>query len=458
MDLFRLTLPLAAAAFFIWKARTSRIYLLGIPFLMFMGSSIFFEKARMFWAPGRLGPLLLTFLWLVVVWALSTDLLLRGGSRQSRRMPFGPRMLPEELLLVAIGGLVILSAIVTGLTHGDPWSPFSEALGMSYLLGGYVLLRGIVSQSPGEEVLRFLEALVVLNTVCAALFILHQGLGLPIYTGVEYYTESFQGVTITRTFTFLPQLLYLALAIAFAKTRWTAGTYVVAGVTLTCIWLSYTRTMLLMAVIVATTILAIRIVKRRQAGLAVRRLVSASIMIVVLGVATFIFLPAQTDYFLQRITRATSGVAVDPSVESRMSKLRQTYTSVAATSIAFGRGFVSEAQDPEVAPMKRYSSDGVWVIILFRLGLAGVFLFVALFAAFGMRSVGLALHGSGASETLGLVFTAYLAALFAAGFISWTFLEPSRYTLGLWPFAFVAAEAARRRLAGPEDTTLQEPV
>lgn len=117
MDLLRLTLPLAAAAFFIWKARTSRIYLLGIPFLMFMGSSIFFEKARMFWAPGRLGPLLLTFVWLVIVWVVSTDLLFGSGSRRSRPTPFGPRMLPEELILVLIGALVLFGAVGIGVTR-----------------------------------------------------------------------------------------------------------------------------------------------------------------------------------------------------------------------------------------------------------------------------------------------------------------------------------------------------
>ena len=57
----------------------------------------------------------------------------------------------------------------------------TQAKGFIYLFVGYFLLRGMLCRASREDTLDFVKALVVVNTIAAGLFILHQGLHLPIY-------------------------------------------------------------------------------------------------------------------------------------------------------------------------------------------------------------------------------------------------------------------------------------
>ena len=190
-----LLLPLAAVAYFVWQSTRSRIFLLGIPFLQFFRESVFFESLRPFWIPGRFSTVVITMLWLVVVWAVCTDRLLpaRRRAAEERVPPFGPRPLPEELLLVALAVVLALSVVATAIRNNDLSSAVGEASGVVFMLLGYLLVRGIVCHSDRTEVMRFIQAIVVVNTVAAALFIIHQGLHIQIYSAEEYFDDGLQG-------------------------------------------------------------------------------------------------------------------------------------------------------------------------------------------------------------------------------------------------------------------------
>ena len=350
MSALRIALPLAAVVFFLWKARTSRIYLLGIPFLMYMRESVLLDNLRVFSLPHRLSHPTITLAWLVLVWLLSTDLLLPRVNR-ARRRALGPRLLPEETVLVLIAGLVLMNTVVTAVERGDLSSALGQATGFLYLLVGYVLIRAIVSQVPTKQVIDFLWALVVLNTIAACLFIVHQGLGFHVYTVAEYHVDVFQGVVITRTFSFMPPLILLALAFTFAQRRWTVPTYLVAGINVVAILISYTRSMLLMALVAGLTVVVVRLLRRRQAGLAVRRVATLALVAAMVGILAVTFLPTKMKYFEQRMSRATTNVTSDPSYV-RVRRLRLEYAQVASTDVVLGKGFVSQAQDPTVAAME----------------------------------------------------------------------------------------------------------
>ena len=97
------------------------------------------------------------------------------------------------------------------------------------------------------DTLDFIKALVIVNTLAAVLFILHQGLHLPVYLVTEYQTISFMGQRITRSFYFMPQLLALAIAYVFARRTWSVVWVGVVVVTLGALWVSYTRSLLVIA-------------------------------------------------------------------------------------------------------------------------------------------------------------------------------------------------------------------
>lgn len=449
MSMLRLAVPAVLLLYFVTRSFRERVFLLGIPFLMYMSTSVFFEKAKPFWVPSRLMPADHVMLWLVIVWVVYFDLVLPGRRSAAGRPPlFGPRLsAPEEVVLVGIGAYCAFEVALTVARFGDVASAIGQAKGFIYLFVGYFLLRGILCRASRCETVHLLVALVVVNTFAAGLFVLHQGLHFSIYDATEYQTITFMGQTLTRSFYFMPQFLMLAVAVAIAQRRWTVWWPGIFLVTLAALWVSYTRSLLAIAVFEVAVVLGVRLLKRRQAGLAVRRaLLIGGIVLLFAGVA-FVALPVQSRYLASRIGMATASGSIvqDANLQNRQRKMHRIYTWIGSESHLLGQGFVSPAQNPPAADVEWMSADLVWVPLLYRLGLLGVALVVALFAAAVWRALRLSVSGAGEGEFLALVALGAIAGMFLDGFVSWTFLNPARYPLGLWLFALLAAEACRRR-------------
>ena len=447
-----LLLPLAAVAYFVWQSTRSRIFLLGIPFLQFFRESVFFESLRPFWIPGRLSTVAITMLWLVVVWAVCTDRLLpaRRRAAEERVPPFGPRPLPEELLLVALAVVLALSVLATAIRNDDLSSAVGEASGVAFMLLGYLLVRGIVCHSDRAEVMRFIQAIVVVNTVAAALFIIHQGLHIQIYSAKEYFETVFRGQVITRTFVFMSPLLLFALAASFAKRRWTVWTYVIIVVNLVAIWVSYTRTMLAMAAAVAAISIIARLVKRGQEMVALRRTFAIAAVVLAVAVALVTMLPTESNYFVGRIQRAMEGggVTSTESFADRTARLSRAFDLVAERELVLGRGFETAGQDPLHQTIKEWSWDSAWITIVYRMGFAGVVVFGALLVAYAARAFWLFLRPDPWAEEYGLLWFTFLVATAISSFIGWGFMDQTRYPMNLWFLAFLAAGVVLPQLAG----------
>jgi O-antigen ligase len=414
-----------------------------------MGSSVFFENAKIFWVPSRLTPADLIMVWLLLTWVVYFDLLLPPSRRSGeQRRLFGPALsLPEELAVVGIIVLALVQVALTTLRYGELAASFTELKGFVYLFAGYFLLRGMLCRAGREDTLAFIKSLVLVNALAAVLFIAHQGLHLPVYIATEYQTITFMGQRITRSFYFMPQLLALAIAYVFARRTWNVLWVGVALVTLGALWVSYTRSLLVIALAELVVVLGVRLVKARQAGIVVRRVATLAAILLVFGIVAYTVLPVQSQYFLSRIGMATSSGSVtgDPNLQNRIDKIKLIASWLSTDEEYVGAGFTSSSQDPNVANMKLMSSDLVWVPVFYRFGLLGVALVVLLYATMGWRATRLSLSGDGDAEFLALILLGVVVGTFLEGFVSWTFLNPARYPMGFWLFAFVAAEACRRR-------------
>src|SRR5665647_1193923 len=73
IELIRLVLPYLLALFYVVKGTKEPLYFLGIPFLMFMSDSIFFENAKFFQSPGSIDYALM-FIWLLGLWIISKNI------------------------------------------------------------------------------------------------------------------------------------------------------------------------------------------------------------------------------------------------------------------------------------------------------------------------------------------------------------------------------------------------
>jgi hypothetical protein len=435
-------LGLALLAFFLWKSLSKRIYLLGLPFLMFMGESIFFDRVKIFWMPQRLGASTMIMVWLIIVWVLSMDFVLPRSERRVARRPFGPPpRLPEELLLAVLGALIVAEVVVSAVRYGDLPAVIGQASGWIYLLVGYLLVRGMVAMAEPGDVIEFLDALVVVNAGAAVLYVAFQALHLPIYEGSVSRLVVFQGQTIVRGFAFYPQLQLLTLAVLFAKPRWNWAAPLILIVNIVAIWLSYTRSWLLVALLVFAAVLLVRLLKARQMHLAVRRLGAVVLLGVVVGAGVMLVLPTQSGYFISRLnaTQAPGGLSTEGSFSTRRTFIAATYRHVSDTDGLLGVGFADSSQDARLSAVARWSADTLWVPVVYRLGLVGVGLFIAVFVAYLARALLTALRSSGDVEYLALVWLGVIAGTMMETFVSWSVANPNRFPLGLWAFAFLAA-------------------
>lgn len=443
MNLLGAALAMAVLAYFVWKALSMRVFLLGLPFLMYMGESMFFDRVKIFWMPQRLGASTMIMFWLVVVWVISMDLLLPAGERRSARRLFGPSLrLPEEVVLAAFSGTIVLAVIVSVVRFGDAFGVLGQAGGWLYLPLGYLLVRGIVAMAPTSDVIRLLHALVVVNAGAAVLYIANQALHLPIYdVGSASGISVFQGLAIVRGFAYYPQLLLLTLAVLFAKPRWSWLDPLILVVNVVAIWLSYTRSWLFVALLVLGVVLFARLLKAQQTRLALRRLGGIALLVIVVAAALLLLLPVQSGYFVSRLsaTQGPGGIGSESSFAARASFLTATYRHTSDTDALLGVGFPAAGQDSRLGAIERWSADMLWVSLVYRLGLVGVALFAALSFAYLGRAVVTFLRFSGDVEYLGLVWLGVIAGTMMGTFVSWSVANPNRLPLGLWPFAFLAA-------------------
>lgn len=454
MGLLRLAVPAALVVWFLWKARGNPLFLLGIPVLMVMRGSVFFENATPFWKPGRFDAVVLLMAWLTIAWAVTVARRSRLGDA-----PIGPfgagRVLPEELPLIGIAILIGAHTVGAFAQSGDLGMAASQASGPFFLVLGYLLVRGIASRATRAETQQFLGAVVIVNTLACGLFILHQGFHLPVYEGAANITYFASGQDITRATTFSPVFNLLALGFVLAKKRWTPGWLIVLTITLLAILVSLTRTLLIAAVLGLVIAIVAREMSRPDFGRVARR-VGAVVLAVAISVFGFSQLvPAYWSFLLTRLsefTSASQGAQVG-NWHLRALHWAMTERVVARSDLLIGVGFTQPGTSTVNSNYVHWTSDMTWLPIMYMLGFAGLLLFGLLLAGFMARALSLSLKPPELRRELCLTYFITVALTVVMGFQMWTFMQPSIYPMGLWILALVAAEALR-----PQEEAAAAPV
>jgi hypothetical protein len=444
VGILRLALPAALVVWFIWKARDNALFLLGIPVLMVMGGSIFFENMKPFRMPGRFAPVTLLMGWLALVWVVTVWRRSRLGGAPVGLFGAG-RILPEELPLIGIAILIGVHALGAFSARGDLANAASVASGAFYLVLGYLLLRGIVSRATRAETQQFLAGVVIVNALACTMFILDQGLHLPIYLGQANITYSYAGQDITRATTFAPMFSLLALGFVLGKRRWTLPWLVVLAITLLAVLVSLTRTLLVAAVAGLVIAIVARELSRPDFSRVVRRTgtIVLSAVVVVLGFSRMA--PAYWSFLLKRFGEFVSngsGTQVS-NWHVRVIHWDAVERVVAHSNLLLGLGFPKPGSNPVDLHIFLWSSDMAWLPIMYMFGYAGLILFGLLLVGFIVRALRLSLRPPELRRDLCLTYFITIALTVIMGFQMWTFMEPTIYPMGLLIFALVAAEALR---------------
>jgi hypothetical protein len=450
MNAVRLLLPTVLVIWFLWKARRNILFLLGLPIMMSMYYSIFFQDMRPFWTPGRFTLQTHVMMWLVLAWLVVTFRWSKRGGDQLGL--FGVRrMLPEEFAILLLAVLAVAHSLGVFTASGDLREALSAATIWLYLVAGYLLVRGIAVRATREETIEFLGAIVIVNTIAAAMYVVHEGLQIPVYPNPEYFTTTFAGAEITRSMTFAPQYTALALGFILARRHWTPGWLVALAITMMAVLLSYTRTLLIAAVVALVIAIVVRELKNPNAGRLVRRTVTIIGSAVAVVVALLIVRPVQFQYLLSRFAEFTSGTSPGDirNWATRADRYDQVWHLISKQDAFFGLGYPPAGSNPVGSLITQWLWDSTWIPILYHFGLIGVVLVGAVLVGFALRSLRFTFGVSEDRRYLGMVFVITLAVTAIMTMWGPTFLNPI-VTMGLWLPAFIAAEAFRPSLEEAE--------
>ena len=428
-----------------------RVFLLGLPFLMDMFYSVFFDSLRPFWVPSSWEPADNMMFWLLVTWIIYFDLLLPRSRRSAGdRHLFGPRLsAPEEIVLAGFAAYMLLKVGTTAVRYMDLGTAIGEARIPLYVFVGYVLLRGILCHAGRKETLDFVAAIVVVNAIAAGFYVLHQGLRLYIYVGmVEYQYIVFNGEMLTRSFYFMPQYLPLAIAFCAAKRTWSrplargpchhAGRRV--GVVHACAGACRDRgdrggprpfVYLSSATPGQPPSGSCR--SPWSMGVFVVAAVSPAAHPVCLPLLSY-----HGDPVRRERTRGPQPAASLHLVEDHERVARRRRSPL-------GRWLPSPAQDARVTEVGIMAADLVWVPTLWNLGLLGVAGLAAVFIAFAWRATSMSLGSGGDAAFLSTVLLGVIVGVFLLGFVEWTIFDPWHTPLALSFFALLTAERFRQR-------------
>jgi hypothetical protein len=420
---------------------------MGIPFLMFMSQSIFFDDVKIFKMPGSLQYALM-FIWLAVLWIISffipreTD----DSVEYSTRMNFLDYLI-LGLIIISFAGLTF--AYLSSSYKDDLIKEFVQLI--SLFLSYFIIKKWSVQNSP-ELIIKFLYSIVVINSIAAVLYILHQGMHLGIYQTVEFSTEIFDGAEITRSFWFMPQFLPFSVAFLLVfKDKGNYTAYFLLAINLLAIFISYTRSSVVNAVIISLLYLILKGIKSGKMGMVLRNIFLYGLAgIIAIFILAQIF-PANTKYFEKRFTELseTSATSGPNNMEYRFIMSGIIISNIDADKKLFGMGPVTENQIPLVKTMRQTTADMVWTGVVYRWGYVGLALFILLYFMALIKGYFYYMNSETDLSDLALLFMLFIFSQIIESFFSWTFMSEHGYAIGLWYFAMLSAIMGITRITKP---------
>lgn len=437
IPILQLALPYLLVLYFVVRGIKQPIYWMAIPFLMFMSESIFFENAKIFNIPGRLHYGLM-LIWLGVLWVFSI-IFNRDNDSELRNAH------SLNILDFFIMALMMISFIGLGssmLEFSDSTDIFKEFVVIVSLFVAYYIIKLWISNNKIDVLEKFLLSIVVVNTIAAVLYILHQGLHIKIYQSEEYLTEIVNGEEITRTFWFMPQFLFFAITYCIVQRKKRPILYTtLLVINLLATFITYFRSFTIIIVIIFLLYALLMGLKRGRIGLVLK-----NIFLFIVSAALFFFIlvkifPTNTQYFLDRFSEITS---TKQSNEQNNLDVRFSNTGIIISNIpdskkVLGMGSVTENQLPWVSYMRLITADMVWTGVIFRFGFIGLIFFILLYVFGLVKAFYIFMKSDGVLAELALIFIIYIFSQVVESFIDWTFMSGHGFTMGLWYFAFVSA-------------------
>jgi hypothetical protein len=442
--LFREIFPYLLVLYFVIRGLKQPFFLLGIPFLMFMDNSIFIDGAKLFKIPGSLTYGLM-FFWLILLRFIAVFL---ARSDEKEDYSYMGRFNAIDICVLCLLLISFIGAGSTLLHYADVTDMVKEFIVLISLFVSYFIIKNWTSRITPEVLDDFLFNIVVINSLAACLYIIHQGLHFGIYLIPEYSVDVVQGVEITRTFYFMPQFLPLSVVyLLIFRHKKPVVYYVLLIINLLAIFISYTRSFLINAMLIFILYFIVTGLKEGRMGTVLKNiLVFGFLGILGLFVLSKI-LPSNTQFFLNRFSelKQTSATSDPNNIEFRFQMTGLIIASMDDDKKILGMGPVTENQVSWVRNMRATTADMVWTGVIFRWGIVGLIIFIMLYVFSGFSALNFFLKSEGLLSDLGLLFFLYIFSQIIESFVSWTFMSAHGFATGLWYLGMLSALVGMRK-------------
>jgi hypothetical protein len=413
-----------------------------------MGNSVFFEQIKLFWIPGRFTPPGNILEWLFIVWVLYIWVLNRVKCYGlTWRDLFGPPLVfPEEIILIGLVGLWIFNFILSLYNVIDFIGVFRNGIQLGCMYVGYLLMRGIINNAANKDIDNFLHIIVLINAIAGILYILNQGLHLPVYVGSQN-EQVLMGLVISRTFLWMPRFYYLSIAYVFSRSKWSISDFGIFVITILSAFFSYTRSIFIVFGLLMALTIILRIDKDNLIGSISRAAFVFLSGAIIYWAITRIF-PTEVLYFSDRFQGLNiySFYSGSNNFTMRLDFFRRTYEIVRQQNILTGLGMATQSTYSAIYNFEKWSADMTWIAVLFRYGLIGIFLFAMLFFMLGIRTLReLFLAATRRENEYWLMFFLLIVGTFGESFISWTIFDMRNYSLALWFLVFIVIKIGKKR-------------
>ena len=449
ISLFISYLPYLLIGYFLFRSYKNPIFIMGIPYLMYFGPSLFFENLSLFVIPFRSfdsiakNADILLFTWLILCWIIFRARTIKDPQNILKIKFIGKK---TNLIDYTIFFLILITSIGLGIVLTEYYAIFNVFDKFFILISmflGFFIIKDIALNTELESLEKFLLNIVLLNSLAAVLYLIHQGLHIDIYTtDMEYQTEIVNGQVITRTFWFMPVLLLFSVSflLAFRKKN-SYLAYSLILINMLAIFITYTRSLLLNAVLVFIFFFLLIGLKNKSIWNTIRGIAVISTAGFVLFLLVSMVLPANTEYFLSRFKDLKEKPVDEKSnnLVYRFYKTDNVMHKMNTTKTLFGYGPVTESQTPFVKVVDAAATDMVWAEIVFRWGTVGSLLFVFLYVYSIFFAFRIFMLNQGVVAQFALGFLLTLVSQLIEGLTSITILTPNRIPLSLWVFGLLSA-------------------
>lgn len=431
--------------FLILTIRTrAPIYLLGIPFLMFMGRAIFFDRVAANWQKltGMNGIWAMVFV-LLLVWFV--NVIWHGKRSQASQQPFSffgsLKPFKGEIPIIVLFVLWLSNASSNIIRFSDISDVLIASFDASSIFLGYVLVRGIVANADLMDIIGFIKSLCIITAVSAFLFFLHQGLNINIYGNI-LNVSSFGGGIVSRNTWYFPPLIYLLFSYGLVSRKWNIYITLTWVLALLSYVFSYTRTYIigsLFLIFFSYIIKSLRFQSVKYIG----KLLIVLAGIFLGGCLTYLLLPVQSTYMADRLYHGFAPLGNGPNnLVVRWKWISNTWEMI-SPNFLLGIGSPGIINFSNQFWTDRWVWDSWVVMALQYWGITGIALIIVSFY-FGIRlSLKYFFSGDRKLQFFGLLFILILTAVLIEGIFGPVFMEPYKYPLGFWYFAFLYGNASK---------------